>query len=170
LCAPAPRCGRIDVASPLLTVGGLGRIPGPAGTYASAATALALWALAALAHLPALAVDLVFLAFGVAVTLLLAGPPSLPAGEADPSWVVSDEVAGMALAAAAPAAWGHAGWSTVLVAFLLFRVLDVWKPGPIRRAEALPGAYGILVDDLVAGALAGTAANLVAEFRLLPFA
>jgi phosphatidylglycerophosphatase A len=158
------------VASPLLTIGGIGRIPGPAGTYASAATALLIWALVALARLPALWVDLALLAFGIAVTLLLASPSALPAGEPDPSWVVSDEVAGMALAAAAPAAWGHAGWSTLAVAFLLFRVLDVWKPGPIRRAEALPGAYGILVDDLVAGALAGICANVVAEFRLLPFA
>jgi phosphatidylglycerophosphatase A len=158
------------VPSALLSAGGLGRIPGPAGTYASAATAVALWALAAFANLPPLWVDLAFLAFGVAVTLLLASPAALPAGDADPSWIVSDEVAGMALAAGAPAAWGHAGWSTIAVAFVLFRVLDIWKPGPIRRAEALPGAYGILVDDLVAGALAGICANVVAEFRLLPFA
>jgi phosphatidylglycerophosphatase A len=158
------------VRSRLLTAGGIGRIPGPAGTYASAATAAAILALTTLAGLPALWVDLAFLALGVGVTILCAVPPALPAGEADPSWIVSDEVAGMALSAAAPAAWGHAGWSTVAVAFVLFRVLDVWKPGPIRRAEALPGAYGILVDDLAAGAFAGALANVVAEFRLLPFA
>jgi phosphatidylglycerophosphatase A len=158
------------VNSLLLSAGGIGRIPGPAGTYASAATAAALWALAAYAPLPALGVDLAFLGIGIAVTLLCAAPPALPAGDADPSWVVSDEVAGMALAAAVPAAWGHAGWTTVAAAFVFFRVLDVWKPGPVRRAEALPGAYGILVDDLVAGAFAGVFANVLAEFRLLPFA
>ena len=154
----------------LLSAGGIGRIPGPAGTYASAATAALLLALSTFARLPPLAVDLGLLAFGIAVTLLCARPPALPAGDADPSWVVSDEVAGMALAAAAPAAWGHASVGIVAVAFVLFRVFDVWKPGPIRRAEALPGAYGILVDDLVAGALAGAIANLAAEFGLLPFA
>ena len=156
--------------SVLLSAGGIGRIPGPAGTYASAATAALIWALAAYTTLPALWVDLAFLFLGLCVTLLCAAPPALPAGDADPSWVVSDEVAGMALSAAVPAAWGHTGWSTVAAAFVFFRVLDVWKPGPIRRAEALPGAYGILVDDLVAGAFAGALANLLAEFRLLPFA
>lgn len=154
----------------LLTAGGIGRIPGPAGTYASAATAGVLIAFSTFTTLPALWVDLAFLAIGMGVTILCAVPPALPAGDADPSWVVSDEVAGMALSAAAPAAWGHAGWSTVAVAFVFFRVLDVWKPGPIRRAEALPGAYGILGDDLVAGAFAGALANVLAEFRLLPFA
>jgi phosphatidylglycerophosphatase A len=159
------------VPSPLLlSAGGIGRIPGPAGTYASAATAALLVALATFAKLPAPWVDAAVLAAGVLVTLLFATPPTLPAGDADPSWVVSDEVAGMALSAAVPAAWGHAQPAVVAAAFLLFRLFDVWKPGPIRRAEALPGAYGILVDDLVAGAFAGTLVNVAAEFGLLPFA
>lgn len=35
--------------------------------------------------------------------------------------------------------------------FILFRALDVLKPGLIGRAEKLPGAIGIMADDIVAG-------------------
>ena len=36
-------------------------------------------------------------------------------------------------------------------AFLGFRVLDIFKPWPARRAEALPGGLGIMADDLLVG-------------------
>ena len=35
--------------------------------------------------------------------------------------------------------------------FLLFRVLDVLKPFPARRLEAVPGGLGVVLDDVVAG-------------------
>ncbi len=37
------------------------------------------------------------------------------------------------------------------IAFVLFRVLDVIKPPPLRQLEKLPGAWGIMLDDLGAG-------------------
>ena len=37
------------------------------------------------------------------------------------------------------------------VAFLLFRATDIVKPFPARRAEALPGGTGIVMDDVIAG-------------------
>lgn len=40
---------------------------------------------------------------------------------------------------------------TVIVAFFVFRVLDIIKPPPARQLEALPGGWGIVVDDVVAG-------------------
>ncbi|MBD3367417.1 MAG: phosphatidylglycerophosphatase A [Candidatus Eisenbacteria bacterium] len=50
-----------------------------------------------------------------------------------------------------------------VAAFLLFRVLDVVKPFPARRAESLPGGLGIVTDDLVAGVYA----NLLVRLMLL---
>jgi phosphatidylglycerophosphatase A len=35
--------------------------------------------------------------------------------------------------------------------FFLFRVLDIWKPPPARQSESLPGGWGIVMDDLIAG-------------------
>ena len=38
-----------------------------------------------------------------------------------------------------------------LAAFILFRALDIFKPPPIRLAEFLPGGWGIMLDDVIAG-------------------
>ena len=68
-------------------------------------------------------------------------------GTTDPSLVVVDEVAGfLATVAFLPPAP-----LTYLAAFLLFRVLDVTKPPPARRAEKLRGGLGIMADDLIVG-------------------
>ncbi|MDP3921394.1 MAG: phosphatidylglycerophosphatase A [Candidatus Omnitrophota bacterium] len=65
----------------------------------------------------------------------------------DPSFVTVDEGAGMfvtfLLIPLSPL--------SLLTGFLLFRLFDIWKPFPARRAERLPGYWGILCDDLVAG-------------------
>lgn len=70
-------------------------------------------------------------------------------GEKDPSIFVTDEVAGMwcALAGAPAVIWQF------LAAFLIFRLLDVLKPWPIRRMQDLRGGWGIMLDDLMAGML-----------------
>lgn len=68
-------------------------------------------------------------------------------GREDPGHVVIDEVAGqwLTLAVCRPD-WPHA-----LVALALFRLFDITKPWPIRKLEALPGGWGIMLDDLAAG-------------------
>ena len=42
-------------------------------------------------------------------------------------------------------------WPWMAAAFLFFRALDILKPWPARRAEALPGGLGIMADDLLVG-------------------
>jgi phosphatidylglycerophosphatase A len=68
-------------------------------------------------------------------------------GREDPGHVVIDEVAGqwLTLAVCRPD-WPHA-----LLALALFRLFDITKPWPIRKLEALPGGWGIMLDDLAAG-------------------
>jgi inositol phosphorylceramide synthase catalytic subunit len=68
-------------------------------------------------------------------------------GKHDPQLVVIDEVAGvlLALAVAPPTLAGAA------TAVVLFRVFDITKLWPARRAERLPRGWGIVVDDIVAG-------------------
>jgi phosphatidylglycerophosphatase A len=65
----------------------------------------------------------------------------------DPGQVVIDEVAGqwLTLVVCRPD-WPHA-----LLALVLFRLFDITKPWPIRKLEALPGGWGIMLDDLAAG-------------------
>jgi phosphatidylglycerophosphatase A len=74
----------------------------------------------------------------------------LTPNSSDPQWIVIDEWAGLfiALTAIPPA---H--WSAALLALVLFRIFDATKLGPVAWAEQLPGAYGVMADDVVAGAL-----------------
>ena len=74
----------------------------------------------------------------------------------DPGQVVIDEVVGQMIACAPLTRWGAPiPLRLWIVSFLLFRLLDVWKPGPIRRLQSLPGGWGIMADDVAAGVVAG---------------
>jgi phosphatidylglycerophosphatase A len=67
----------------------------------------------------------------------------------DPQFVVIDEVSGQMFTyvlALAPANWKY-----LLLGLILFRVFDIWKPFPARQAESLPGGWGIMADDWIAG-------------------
>ena len=78
----------------------------------------------------------------------------------DPSAVVIDEVAGfMTAMLLLPMTW-----SSLLLAFFLFRIFDVLKPFPIKHLEKLKGGFGIVLDDLLAGVYAFAAAWLILHF------
>ncbi len=49
-------------------------------------------------------------------------------------------------------------------AFILFRVFDVIKPGPIRALARLPGGWGVVMDDVLAGLMANGCIRLVGLF------
>jgi phosphatidylglycerophosphatase A len=70
-------------------------------------------------------------------------------GHKDPQYVVIDEVSGQQLTYLL--AWVGGDWKYLLLGFVLFRLFDIWKPFPARQAESLPGGWGIMVDDWVAG-------------------
>jgi phosphatidylglycerophosphatase A len=70
------------------------------------------------------------------------------AGRKDPGLVVIDEVLGQWVTLLGAGVWT---WQTYIAAFLLFRLFDIWKPQPVRKAESLPGGFGIVADDALAG-------------------
>lgn len=82
-------------------------------------------------------------------------------GQKDPAYIVADEWAGMWVAltpllftvTVLPQPWPL--WAARLVApFLLFRLFDIWKPGAVDTAQRLPGGWGVVMDDVLAGLLA----------------
>lgn len=96
--------------------------------------------------------------FGALAAVLVLAVPAARAemratGKSDPPSVVIDEVAGMLLAATG-IPWG---WKTVAVLFLLFRLFDVVKWGPMAWLNAREGAVYVVADDLAAGILANLA-------------
>ena len=121
-----------------------------------------------------------FLWSQIALTLVLAGLGGWASDrvakrfhEKDPQYVVIDEVSGqhltLLLGCGIPVWWRVAqsswttmplglitlrsalNWKYLLLGFILFRVFDIWKPFPARQAESLPGGWGIMADDWIAG-------------------
>ena len=69
-------------------------------------------------------------------------------GIKDPQIVCIDEVAGVLITLlAAPATWAG-----LVAGGVLFRLFDQWKPWPARAAESLPEGWGVMMDDVAAGA------------------
>lgn len=96
--------------------------------------------------------------FGATGVILALSVPATAAemratGREDPSSVVIDEVAGM-MVAATGIPWG---WSSVVGLFLLFRLFDILKFGPVAWIDARGGAVSVVADDLVAGLFANLA-------------
>lgn len=149
----------------LITSGGLGCspfAPGTVGTLGGVLLAVVLqwlWPDQALVAWGAAA--LLLFVFGCLQTKFVAR--TWP--REDPGQFVLDEVVGYLvtvlvyslLAQKLPGATAH------MVAFFAFRAFDVLKIQPARRLEDLPGAYGIMADDQMAGAYAGLASWLVLE-------
>ena len=72
-------------------------------------------------------------------------------GKKDDQRIVIDEIAGFQVAMLPVAITGlH-----LCLAFVLFRVFDIWKPFPLNRLQRLPGGWGIVADDLGAGVYGG---------------
>ena len=139
----------------IATVGPIGHWPWGPGTLASALVAVLWWRLPTPGW--AWVVGLVAV---TAVGLVAAGRAEPELGR-DDRRIVIDEVAGMGLASiAVPHTLVGAG-----IAFALFRVFDIWKPPPIARVEDLPGGWGVMVDDLAAGAAAALLAGLGLALR-----
>lgn len=74
------------------------------------------------------------------------------AEHADPSFIVIDEIAGICVALLALPRVELLG---AAVAFGLFRVFDIFKPGPVGWADRRSGAVWIMLDDVIAGGMAG---------------
>ncbi|MEP1612557.1 MAG: phosphatidylglycerophosphatase A [Roseobacter sp.] len=79
----------------------------------------------------------------------------------DPSEIVVDELVGqwIALMPLSYAAWSMElniliMWPGWLAAFGLFRLFDIWKPGPIGWADQRGDALGVMLDDVIAGIFA----------------
>lgn len=156
------------------TVGGIGHVPDGPGTWGSLVALPIAFGLHGLGSFPLVAAATVALFFvGMwATRAYLAG------SDADPPEVVIDEVVGMLvtlwplslglwLRGTDPWVFPWPGW---VGGFLLFRFFDILKPPPVSRFDRMPGAWGVMADDVVAGLLAGlvmAAAAIVAHGFLM---
>jgi phosphatidylglycerophosphatase A len=130
---------------------------------------------------PAIAAFAVIAALGV----WSANRVAVHSGVEDPQYVVIDEVSGQMITLLfgiattisyryqmegfAGGFWwqGALNWKWLLLGFILFRVFDIWKPYPVRRLEKLPGGWGIMADDWMAGIYAAVVLRVVIHLGLI---
>lgn len=91
----------------------------------------------------------------------LCGQAAMDMGVHDHSSIVWDEIVGFLVTMiSAPSGWG---W--IVAGFVLFRVFDIWKPWPILWLDRhVHGGFGIMLDDLVAGAYAAIFLQITSLF------
>jgi len=130
----------------IATFFGIGKMPVAPGTWASVAAAPLFWLL----------MDQPLWVFGLVLVVVYfvgvytSSQYEKQIGQKDPSSAVIDEVLGVGVAMFnIPHQWPYA-----VMAVILFRIFDIWKPYPIRRLEQLPAGWGIMTDDLLAGVYA----------------
>jgi len=144
------------------TVGFIGYSPLAPGTMGSLAIALVFLLLPPYLKIWPQVIFLLIL-FAVAIwsaQKMAAAHRQVTSGKIDPQEVVIDEVMGMAVALA----FLPLNFKTIGLGFLLFRILDVTKPFPVRHFEKLPGGWGIVMDDVMAGIYANVGLRIILSF------
>ena len=138
--------GRVRVWEIVCALGFVGYMPKAPGTWGSLLAVL----LAPILFLPLTIGERILLLVVVFVLgSLMASRVEQESGIKDPGRVVIDELLGQ---------WivflplFQANWILLLTGFVLFRFFDILKPWPVRVSESwLPGGWGIMLDDAVAG-------------------
>ena len=143
----------------LAMLGPVGLVPGPRATYGSAVVA----AVGYFLPVPSLPVFFALLAAGTLVAVWAAGEAEHELGH-DANAISIDEAIGQSLALM----FVPHTIVAFAAAFLLFRAFDIWKPLGAHEAQSLPGGWGVVADDTIAGltALAALHGLLYAQTKL----
>jgi phosphatidylglycerophosphatase A len=140
--------------------GPCGYAPAAPGTFGSlGAIPLAL----ALSYLPATGYLAATVAFA-ALSMVAAHRAGRYWGIPDASPIVIDEVAGYLLTMALI----PLSWQSVAAGFVLFRAFDILKPWPASAFDRMKNGFGVVMDDLAAGAYAWGALRGLEVLGLLP--
>ncbi|MEM8979125.1 MAG: phosphatidylglycerophosphatase A [Pseudomonadota bacterium] len=150
----------------IATLGYVGYLKPASGTWGSAAAVLLAWPIYLLGGWVALLLASI-LAFGAGVWATQQMTQN--AQDHDPSEIVIDEAVGQWIAllpvAIGATVAGHSPlqlWPGIVTAFLAFRLFDIWKPLWVGKADKRSDALGVMLDDVIAGAMAAVVVLLLA--------
>lgn len=128
------------------SLGPIGFLPGPSGTWGSLVAAILAPCLFLSLSFPGriALLAVLFVLGGLAATAV-----EKRLGTKDPGQVVVDELIGQWVTFLP---FPYLPTGDLVLGFFLFRVFDVLKPPPVRASETwLPGGFGIMIDDVLAG-------------------
>ncbi len=115
---------------------------------------------------------LLFGAVGIYVSVAMCGEAEFRLGRRDPGEVVLDEFVaipfcffGWREVAVLLPNWA-APWAVFLAGFALFRLFDIWKPGPIGKLQDLPDGWGVVADDIAAALAACLTLHVLAQIAV----
>ncbi|MEP4198177.1 MAG: phosphatidylglycerophosphatase A [Aliishimia sp.] len=154
------------LARMIATVFGVGYLKPAPGTWGSAVALPWGWLLHVLGGFPLLLIGVLaaFTKGWWATSKMTAG-----SDDHDPSEIVVDEVVGqwIALLPLSYSAWAMnldilRLWPGWVAAFVLFRLFDIWKPGPVGWADRRGDALGVMLDDVIAGIFAAIGVVILA--------
>jgi phosphatidylglycerophosphatase A len=128
----------------IATCAHVGYVPLAPGTWGSAVGLVIYYVVRRQESIP---IELAVIAVVFIIGLWAATEAEHHFGGIDPGPVVIDEVIGMLITLALH----PVNVTGAIAGFLIFRVLDVVKPWPARRLELLPGGFGVVLDDVMAG-------------------
>ncbi|WP_457567578.1 phosphatidylglycerophosphatase A family protein [Desulfurobacterium sp.] len=120
-----------------------GKLPKMPGTWGSILAAILIY----LFWPERVVYQLVIVAITFILSVISSQSLSEELGNKDPDSVVIDEIIGMEIAMLGL----KASFPAVVAALVIFRIIDIMKPPPIKLFEKLPGGFGITVDDMFAG-------------------
>jgi len=153
---------------------GLGWLPLAPGSWGSLPSAIIFGLLCYFSFSASILISImiVLIVVGSFICLKFSQAAVAATGKEDPNEVVADEIAGQALTfLAMPLLMkdisGGQILSITILGYFLFRLFDTVKPWPSYRLEELPGAWGILADDLMAGIYAAITLFICAKLWIL---
>ncbi len=135
----------------------MGKIPFAPGTFGSILGLLPCYLLAGIGFWPALIVIIFFIFFSIWIS----GKSEKILNQKDPGCIVIDEIAGMMVTfIGLPFTY-----RTAVAGFLVFRILDILKPFPIRYLEnRVSGGSGIVIDDVAAGLIGNILLRIIIHY------
>ena len=133
-----------------------GNIPFAPGTFGSLIGLPLCFALTGMSVAPAMLVTLLFIFFAV----WIADAAEKILAQSDPGCIVIDEIAGMLVALVGL----PFNLITVVIGFIIFRILDILKPFPIRDLDKrVPGGLGVVADDVAAGIITNLLLRIIIQ-------
>jgi phosphatidylglycerophosphatase A len=157
---------------------GIGRIPVAPGTFGSLLGLAWFGLLLASGHVWILIAGT---ALGLGLSVWLCGAAEKQLGKKDPGAVVLDEITAMPVCFVSWVALyflrngtlpapqyfvSKHNWLLTVAVFAAFRLFDIWKPWPVRQSQALPGGWGVTIDDVLAAMYVALLVLLIQIWRI----
>lgn len=138
----------------IATFGGIGRLPKAPGTWGTLAALPVVFLCMQLNILSYMVITFLLLMLGIFASDALGRHRE----SHDDGDIVIDEVVGILITMT----WLPITWQSFVFSFFLFRLLDIWKPFPIKFLDKrIKGGLGVMLDDVAAGILANVLLQLV---------